>query len=202
MSSSVDRLPFASAAQVEARAEPASAPSFDEIYDAYFDFVWTNAGRLGVSEAAIDDVVQDVFLVLHRRLADYDGRASMKSWLYGILARTVRDHRRTFRRKQARCVPHAPDSSEDVGLPSPDPSPSDLAERLEKVALLNALLEELDEDKREVLVLAELEQMTVPEIAECLGANVNTVYSRLRAAKRAFEEAYARHCARHEGRTR
>lgn len=172
----------------------ALAPSFDAVYEEHFDFVWRMARRLGVPESAADDVVQDTFVVLHRRLGEYDGETPIRRWLAGILTRVVADHRRRYRRKDAACVPH-PDESERA-LPSSAPPPSADAEQSEAVQLLDALLAELDEDKREVLVLAQLEEMTVPEIAELLGANVNTVYTRLRSARRDFDAAYARHRAR------
>jgi len=171
-------------------------PAFDAVYEEHFDFVWRTARRLGVPESAADDVVQDTFVVLHRRLAEYDGETPIRRWLAGILSRVVADHRRRYRRKDAACVPH-PEESERA-LPSSAPPPSAEAEQSEEVRLLDALLAELDEDKREVLVLAQLEEMTVPEIAELLGANVNTVYARLRTARREFDAAYARHRARSE----
>jgi RNA polymerase sigma-70 factor (ECF subfamily) len=173
-----------------------SLPVFELVYEEQFDFVWRTARRLGVPESAADDVVQDTFLVLHRRLAEYDGQTPIRRWLAGILTRVVADHRRRHRRKDAACVPH-PEESERA-LPSNAPAPSAEAEQSEAVRLLDALLAELDEDKREVLVLAQLEEMTVPEIAELLGANVNTVYARLRAARREFDAAYARHRAKTE----
>lgn len=177
-------------------ALPAAA-GFDVIYEEQFDFVWRMARRLGVPESAADDVVQDTFVVLHRRLAEYDGETPIRRWLVGILTRVVSDHRRRYRRKDAACVPH-PEESERA-LASSAPAPSAEAEQAEAVRLLDALLAEIDEDKREVLVLAQLEEMTVPEIAELLGANVNTVYARLRAARRDFDAAHARHRARVAG---
>ena len=193
VTTSVARL--ALAASVEGEGERTrTGPSFDGVYEEHFDFVWRTARRLGVPESAADDVVQDTFMVLHRRLADYDGVTAMRRWLVGILTRVVSDHRRRYRRKEAACVPH-PEESERA-LPSSAPPPSEEAEQAESVRLLDALLAEIDEDKREVLVLAQLEEMTVPEIAELLGANVNTVYARLRSARREFDAAYARHRAR------
>jgi RNA polymerase sigma-70 factor, ECF subfamily len=171
---------------------PAEAPlrlSFESVYSDHFAFVWRMVRRLGVPEASVDDAVQDVFLVLHRRLGEYDGRASIRSWLFGILSRVVRDHRRQHRRKAMPCVSRATDSSSDT-MASTEPGPAALAERSEQVALLKRILDLLDDDKRTILVLAYLEQMTVPEIAEVLALNLNTAYSRLRAAKRSFDELY------------
>ena len=163
---------------------------FAEVYEAQFDFVWRSARRLGVSALHLDDVVQEVFLVVHRRLAEFEARSSLKTWLFAITRRVVGDYRRSARRKP----------SEPIGNYEPEASASCLADarlaRDEDARLLYALLDELDEDKREVFVLAELEQMSGPEIAEALGDNVNTVYARLRAARAAFEAAVARHHAR------
>ena len=72
---------------------------FDELYARYFDFVWRNVRRLGVPEAEVDDAAQEVFLVVHRRLGDFVPRASIKAWIFGILARVARDHRRVLARK-------------------------------------------------------------------------------------------------------
>ncbi len=157
---------------------------FEQVYDEQFAFVWRMTRRLGVDDSSVDDVVQDVFLVLHRRLDEYDGRASVRGWLFGIVSGTVRDHRRRYRRKDAPCVL-------DVELASSEPTPAAVAERSEQIALLRRLLDELDDAKREILVLAYLEQMTVPEIADLLGLNLNTAYSRLRAAKQTFDQLYA-----------
>lgn len=186
-----------SVARLEVAFSPApervELPSFAALYDEHFDLVWRTARRLGVPEASADDVVQDVFLVLHRRLADYDGRTAAKRWILGMTLRVVADHRRRYKRKDAPCVPQPADSDGNVLLASNQPPPSAHVERDEQVRLLEELLATLSEDKREVLVLAELEEMTVPEIAELIGANVNTVYARLRAARAEFEQAYARH---------
>lgn len=168
----------------------AEAPSFARVYEEFFDFVYRNTRRLGVPAAAADDVVQDVFLALHRRLRDYDGRASMQSWVYGILANTVRDYRRSFRRKQAPLV--ATERDEDWGPASTRASPELVAQRGQDVALLLALLDELPEAQRELIVLADLEQMSVPEICSCLGGNSNTVYSRLRVARENLKSKLSR----------
>ena len=165
--------------------------AFDSVYDEHFPFVWRSVRRLGVAEASVDDVTQEVFLVVHRRLADFEGRSSLKTWLYGVVLRVVRGHRRTLQRK-TRPQGGELEAIEDTTAATPYES----AEKAQAVRLLHALLDALDDDKREVFVLAELEQLPAPEIAEATGTNVNTVYSRLRAARREFEEAVARHRAR------
>lgn len=161
--------------------------TFAEIYQEHFYFVWRNAHRLGVRESNLDDVVQDVFIVVHRRLSDFDGRVQLRAWIFGILVRVVRGYRRSFQRKLAPCVQI---SLED--MVSTEPVPSELAERSERIEVLEMLLGKLDEEQATLIVLFELEQWTLREIAELMGSNINTVYSRLVAAKREFEKAYAR----------
>lgn len=166
--------------------------SFEAVYEEYFDFVWRTLRRLGVQDAHLDDAVQDVFIVVYRRLSDFRGHSSLKTWLFGIVLRVARTHRRTAVRRGA----------ELLGDREPDctaPGPAEATEHAQGRELLRRILDGLDEQKRVVFVLAELEQMSTPEIAAALGVNVNTVYSRLRAARRDFEAALARHRAR-EGR--
>jgi RNA polymerase sigma-70 factor, ECF subfamily len=168
------------------------ALTFEEIYESSFDFVWRNVRRLGVVEAAVDDVVQDVFLVVHRRLADFEGRSSIRTWIFAILFRVVSDWRRTQRRKGG--LASLDEIAEHDGWQDEHATcPAGAAERAEAMRLLHALLDQLDDDKRTVFVLVELEQSTAPEIAEMLGIPVNTVYSRLRAARIEFERALARY---------
>lgn len=168
-------------------AEPVT---FEAVYDEYFDFVWRSVRRLGVYDSAADDIVQEVFLVVYRRLADFEGRSSMKTWLFGITMRVVRTHRRGLVRKSTEPLP--PEVVDEGRTPEAD------AQRREALRTLDRLLQELDEDKRVVFVLAELEQMSAPEIAEAVGVKLNTVYSRLRAARGAFDAAVKRERARKE----
>jgi RNA polymerase sigma-70 factor (ECF subfamily) len=173
-------------------ASDSAALDFDATYNEHFAFVWRLARSAGFAADAADDVVQDVFVVVHRRLGDYDGRRPVRAWIYGIVKRVVADHRRSRRRKRARIVPDAPDDATERA-PCPRPAPSEQAENAETLRLVASILERLHPDKREILVLAQVEQMSVREIAECLELNVNTAYARLRAARRDFDEMYARH---------
>jgi RNA polymerase sigma-70 factor (ECF subfamily) len=178
---------------VELREAPAS---FAEVYEKHFDFVWRSVRRLGVRDESVDDVVQEIFLVVHRRLADFEGRSTVKTWLFGIVLRSVRDHRRQTRRKSPHSMrPEAPADPELLS-DSVTRGPHETAAAHEAVAVLHRILDEIEDEKREVFVLVELEQVSVPEIAEALGVNTNTVYSRLRAARQEFEQAVQRHRAR------
>lgn len=176
-------------------AEPTS---FADVYDRYFDFVWRIARRLGVRPGALDDVVQETFLVVLRRLAE-PRTSTLRTWIYGVTVHMVRNHRRSLRRKS----PH------EVGLRAPEldvladvehEGPERAAQKAEAARTLYRILHDLDDDKREVFVLVELEELPAAEVAEVVGVNVNTVYSRLRLARAEFEEAVRHHRARDEWR--
>jgi RNA polymerase sigma-70 factor (ECF subfamily) len=173
------------AAEQEAQPRRAVVLSFDEVYEECVDFVWRGLRSLGVREHALDDAVQDVFVVVHRRLAEFEHRSSIRSWVFGIAMRVARDHRRRERRKGGL-------EPLDVDLVDAGPGPMEEAAKAEALREVARVLEALDPDKRAVFVLAELEQWTAPEIAEALGVNVNTVYSRIRTARREFEAAFQR----------
>jgi len=161
---------------------------FEAFYRAHFRFVWRIVRRMGV-DGQVDDVVQDVFLVVHRRLGDFEGRSSAKTWLYGIVRRVVADHRRTLRRKPGHEAADMAADGDPEAMTGDEQSPHASVEQSERVRLLHRLLGQLDDDKREVFVLSELEGLTMAEIAEALDVNANTIASRLRAARREFEAA-------------
>ena len=172
---------------------------FEPIYDAYFQFVWRSASRLGVPPAQIEDVVQETFLIAHRKLGEFEGRSKLKTWLYGIALRVARVYRARARRERLGDA----DAVDPDQVHGPDRDrPDARAQDAEAARIVNALLDSLDDDQREVFVLAELEQLSGPEIAEALGLRLNTVYSRLRLARAAFAEAAARYRAREKWRIR
>lgn len=166
------------------------------LYEENFALIWRSVRRLGVDPCSVEDAVQDVFLVAHRRLADFEGRSSVKTWLFGIALRVARDYRRAARRKRSHGIVPEDEAETSSVEDTRGPSPLESASRAEAARRLHAILGELDEDKRAVFILAELEQMSAPEIADAVQANINTVYTRLRAARREFNEAIARDSAR------
>lgn len=155
-------------------------PELIALYRAHFQFVWRCARRLGVPGAGLDDVVQDVFLVVARRLAEFRREASAKTWLFAITLRVVREHRRSTFRHLRRVEAYAE---------AQPPEASDPIARSDATRTLLQLLDTLDDDRRSVYVLAELEGLTAQEIADGLRLNINTVYSRLRAARAQLERA-------------
>jgi len=178
-----------------AEAGASALPTLGDIYREHFDFVWRSLRRMGVAPGSMDDAAQDVFLVVHRKLAAFERRSSVKTWLFGIVARVAHDHRRSEQRKGAPVRYEAPTALDSL----PDratPGPMQRAEQSASIRLLEELLSRMSPEKRDVFFLAELEQMTAPEIAEALGIRLTTVNSRLRVARIEFEEALARHRAR------
>ena len=162
-----------------------AALAFENVYSAHFRGVWRTLRRLGVRDAQLDDAAQDVFLVVHKKLGAFDGR-SLRGWLYAIAVRVASDYRRGVAQRRALPLPE--------GLSDRAPDPARQSELHDSVRLLHALLAELPAVLRAVFVLSELEELTVPEIAEALGgANLNTVYSQKRAAQARFEAALKRH---------
>lgn len=175
--------------------DPASVPrgavmsrSFDRVYEDHFALVWRNARRLGVEPAHLDDVLQDVFVVVHRRLGDVEDRPDLRGWVISILFGVVKNHRRALRRRGD----ETRETDAATIAVAGDGGPEERAARSEAARVVHMLLAELDDDKRQVFVLAELEQLPVPEIAVATATNVNTVYARLRAARRDFNAALAR----------
>ena len=161
---------------------PGVTLDFDAVYFEHFAFVWRSLRRLGVPEEHVEDAAQDVFLVAHQKLETFNGTSSVKTWLFGITHLIALTYARRQRRKGG--LQPLPE-----GLASPAPSPERQTQSAEAGAFLDAFLDTLDDGRRAVFVLAELEQMTAPEIAEALQVNPNTVYSRLRAARQAFQQA-------------
>jgi len=176
-------------------ALPANVPPFQAVYAKYFDFVWTTARRLGVEASAIDDVVQEIFIAIHGSVHTLQRPEALKSWIYSVARRTVSNHHRAARARGSKGSTVLDDQ-----LESHQPTPFEVTQKNSDLELLASLLAELEEPKREVFALVELEEMTVPEVAEALEIPLNTAYSRLRAARLAFEAAVARHDARGKGR--
>ena len=168
-------------------ASPGQALDFDTVYAELFPFVWRSLRALGVGEPYLDDAAQDVFLVVHRRLHEFEGRSSLRTWLFAIVEHVAFNHRRTVRRKLARLTP-----LEDTHG-SADPGPHRSTEDREVARFLQRFLDSLDDGKRTLFVLVLVEQMSAPEVAQALRIPLNTAYSRIRAIKHAFRQASLAH---------
>ncbi len=173
------------------RTEAAST-DWRTLYAEHFPGVWRNLSRLGVPWDLLDDAVQDVFLVVHRRTADFGGRCSLKTWIFGIVVRVAKEYRRAARRHAARVESY----TEAMSAPNEGSSPADEAARREEIELLHRILAGLSEEERAVFVLVELEQLSVREAAEAASLSLTTCERRLRSARQRFERALDRHAAR------
>ncbi|HEY0881857.1 MAG TPA: sigma-70 family RNA polymerase sigma factor [Archangium sp.] len=151
---------------------------FGALYAQHFRSVWRTLQRLGVFPAFIDDATQEVFVTAWKKWAEFEHRSSARTWLLGIAIRVASD----ARRKQRPTEPVSP------RVPMTDPGPESAAASNETSRRVEALLRTLEPERREVLLLVDLEGYTVPEVAEATGVNPNTLYTRLRAARQQFEE--------------
>ncbi|RLB57110.1 MAG: RNA polymerase subunit sigma [Deltaproteobacteria bacterium] len=148
-------------------------------------YVWRVLRKLGVPEAEVEDLCQEVFVVVHRKLPEFEGRSALTTWLYGICVRTASDHRRRARVRKEVVTDRVPEGRESA------PQAKDLARRQAR-ALLDSALETLDEDKRAVFVLFEIEDLTMNEVAESIGCPLQTAYSRLYAARDVVQRHFER----------
>lgn len=150
----------------------------------HFDFVWQLLRRLGLSPSDADDAAQQVFMILARRLDDLEpGRE--RAFLYGTTRRVLSNLRRAVKRRS---------ETDDVilGEASSEASPPDeLLAAARDRAFLDELLAALPDELRRVFVLAELEELAVPEIATLEGIPVGTAASRLRRARAVFRDVLA-----------
>jgi RNA polymerase sigma-70 factor, ECF subfamily len=155
-----------------------------QIYAEHARYVWRVLRRLGVPEANAADATQDVFVVVHRRLGEFEGRARMTTWLFQICLRVASD-----RRKSARRRPEILDES--LLEAAVDGAPDALAgvQQRERLALLEQALDAMDFDQRVVFTMFELEEMSGEQISEALLIPLGTVYSRLRLGRQAFSQA-------------
>jgi RNA polymerase sigma-70 factor (ECF subfamily) len=168
--------------------------TFEDVYAEHFEFVWRTLRRLGVPVADLPDVAQEVFLVVHRRLADFEERAKVTTWLFRIAARAARDRRRRAHVRREL-------SGQDSLLDAVDPAagPSDALERADDHALLEQALAALEQEQREVFTAFELEGMPGHAIAAALEIPLGTVYSRLRLGRERFRQGITRAVARRSG---
>lgn len=163
------------------------ADSFRSAYAEHFELVWRGLRRLGVPEALVDDAVQDVFLVVHRRWQSFQGRSQLRTWIFGIAVRIAKD----YRRAEARRAKRAQRLSELCEAESRIALPSDEVERREAHRVLHRALGKLSDEERPVFVLAELEGLSLREVCEALDLGLRTCQRRLRKARQVFEQTVA-----------
>lgn len=156
---------------------------FEAAYRANFGFVWRVLARQGVPAAALEDAVQEVFMVVHRHWGAWHDRVSIRAYLFGVARRVAATSRRTQQRQQNKLGALPPRG--------PDPALDDQFDDRQRLDHLGRAIERLDPVRREVFVLADIEGLSAPEIADALDCKLNTVYSRLRRAREEVVQAMA-----------
>jgi RNA polymerase sigma-70 factor (ECF subfamily) len=162
------------------QASAAAPPDFEQLYALYFGFTWRVLGHLGVAAHSLDDAVQEVWMVVHRRLAEFEGRSALKTWLFGIALNVARNQRRADDRR-AHGVPTI--GQED----RPDSDPELVRAGNEAWQRVQYFLGTLDEQRRSIFVCHLLEHLSARETAEATGVDVTTVYQRVRSLRQAFK---------------
>lgn len=164
-------------------------PSLKDTYREHYRFVWRVVRRLGVPDAAVEDAVQEVFVVVHRRRNELDWSGSHRGLLYGI-ARKVASRTRERAARPAPQLHVVAGNSDD---------PQRRVEVEEAAAVVREALDTMDEGKRMAFLLVDVEGMSVTDVADCHQINLNTAHARLRAARQQIKKAIARHRAKEEG---
>jgi RNA polymerase sigma-70 factor, ECF subfamily len=181
-------------ADMASESENAARTDFRAVYDEHFDFVWRSLRRLGMGPSDVADAVQEVFLVVHRRLSEFEGRARLTTWLYRICFRVASD-----RRRRAHLRYEELSDMERLAETAGELNSEDKLAKDEDLALLQASLDALSLEQRAVFTLFELEKMPCDAIASLLEIPHGTVYSRLRLGREAFRKALRRNLARQQG---
>lgn len=158
------------------------APSFEEVFKRQAPHVWRTLRNLGASPTEAEDLSQEVFVVVHRKLAGFEGRSKIETWIYGICLRVMSDWRRRAARREQ------PTEDPAGALAGPDLEAEIL--RRDRLARLHEALDKLDADKRDVFVLFELEQLSMKEVAAAVGCPLQTAYARLYAARKALQARF------------
>lgn len=162
-------------------------PSFPAIYEEHFDFVWRFAANRGVPQASLDDVVQDVFVVVHRQLSGFGGRSALRTWLASVTRNVVR----SYLRRHGNQSPHEPLGATEL-YASDDLGPAAVLEKKSAGELLDLILDKMTDLQREAFILCEIEGLSADETAEALYVSENTLRTRLHDARKVFNAVSAR----------
>jgi RNA polymerase sigma-70 factor, ECF subfamily len=156
-----------------------------QVYERHADFVWRSLQHLGARPADLEDLGQEVFVVVHRRLSTFDGRSKLTTWLFGICLHLVQRHRR---RAYLRLEFLHAEPPERIDSETPEAR----YESEETRVRLESLLDKLSPERRATFVLFEIEGASCEEIAELTSVPIGTVYSRLYLARKQVKETAAR----------
>ena len=155
--------------------------SFDDVFAEYAGFVARALAHFGVARSDVEDVCQEVFVVVHDKLADLENHDRLRTWVYGIAWRTAANHRRRAQRRAREPL------LEEPATPASQERRVELSRAADRLA---EILRALDDDKRAVFVLYEIEELSMREVVEVLGCPLQTGYSRLRAARELVQRTW------------
>lgn len=155
-----------------------------EVYRQFGRLLWASLHRLGVAESDLPDVMQEVLVVIHRRLPSFDPSSRIEAWLFGICMRVAANHRRRAFRRHERSIPDLE--------PLDHRDPEALSSLRDDRTQLYSILDRIDPPKRAVFLMFEIEGFSCQQIADELGIPVGTVHSRLHGARKDFNAAIAR----------
>lgn len=153
-----------------------TVPPFATVFREHSPYVWRALKRLGVRPGDVEDVAQEVFIIVHRKLAEFEGRSSLRTFIYGICVRKASDHRRKAHVRREVASERVPE-----GMSAANQEQALAAGQAR--ARLDAALDRLDDEKRAVFVLFEIEELPMKEVAEAVGCPAQTAYARLYAAR-------------------
>lgn len=162
-------------------------PAFRTLFENEFAYVCRTLQRFGVPQSDVADVAHDVFVAVHARLAEYDPARPIRPWLFAFAVRLAAKYRE-------RAYRFGPTADEMLIGEMVDATPmaDDQMAAAQARALVLSALRSIDEQRREVFVLHELDEQPMPEVARALGLPLNTAYSRLRVAREEFRAAVTR----------
>lgn len=152
-------------------------PDYQEVFFEFAPYVLRVLPRLGIPNSDVEDVCQEVFLAVHRKLSGFEGRSSLRTWLYGICLRTASNYRQRAYRWREVVTDRPPETVQVDGQ----------VERLRQKeirGLLDEALDVLKDSEREVVVLFEIEELDMAEVARAIGCSKFTAYARLYAARK------------------
>lgn len=171
--------------EMERRESDERAERVASIFREHGRYVWRSLLYLGIPEREVPDLVQDVFVIVHRKLDGFDGRSSMRTWLHGITARVAIANRRRARVRLEEVTDEPPARQVEAH------QEADL-ERARQRARLREAIAALPDDLKLVFVQFEIEAVPMKDIAESLELPVKTVYSRLYKARDEVRRRFSR----------
>jgi RNA polymerase sigma-70 factor (ECF subfamily) len=164
---------------------PRAAPlDFDDVFRTHFSRVARTMRSLGVDSAAIDDATQDVFVILHRKLHEFEGRSALATWIYAVTFRVAQNHRR-----KSRFRAHEPLSGTEPELSA---DPGERFAEGQAAEFVQRFWSTWSEAKRDAFVLCVVEGRSPPEVAELLGITLSTLYSRVAVTRKEFRRELRR----------